>query len=288
MILTRLRVGPAGAPAVSSTRFIEWIDLCQTRGFTALELEFVSITATEYPDSEAMENLAKYAEKHEVKLSIHGSFYINLAAIEESKIKISKEYLIEGIRVAEAASANLIFHPGYFQTLSHREALQKSINFLNNLEMEIPSILYLETPGKLNAIGDLSEMLEIAASTGVRIAIDFAHYYGRTQGNLRDKADIIKILTRIENEIDQQYFHMHISGIEYTKKGEKRHRPFQNSDFPVELVIEALQEVDYSGTLICESPNRWNGDTEILLRLIRGEHIQISRKPQKTLRDYFK
>ena len=283
-----MRIGPATYPTLKIARFIEWIELCQTSQFSALELEFVRITSSEYPTSETMKQLAEHAEKKDIKLSIHGSFYINLAAIEENKIELSKEHIKQGIRVAQASSANLIFHPGYFQKLTHGNAIQKSIKLLNSLDLSDPSLIFLETPGKLNSIGSLSEMLEIAAQTGVQIGIDFGHYYARTVGKgIKEKKDILKILSTVENAINQKYFHMHISGIEYTNKGERRHLSFADSDFPLEIVIQALQEVDFSGTLICESPKRWEGDTELLLQLIRGEKIIIPRKKRITLYDYF-
>ena len=235
-----------------------------------------------------MKQLGGFAIKRGVSLSVHGSFYINLAAIEENKIGLAKEHIKQGVRVAAAASGNLIFHAGYFQKLSHKIAIKKSINLLNSVELSDPSIIFLETPGKLNAIGDLSEMLEITAQTDVRIGIDFSHYYARSQGNLRTKSDVVKLFTTIENAISQKYFHMHISGIEYTKKGEKQHRSFENSEFPVEMIIQALQDVGFSGTLICESPKRWEGDTELLLQLIRGEKKQLARKKRVTLYDFFK
>ncbi|MHA1321759.1 MAG: TIM barrel protein [Candidatus Helarchaeota archaeon] len=283
---TQLRVGPASDPTNKFEQIIEWIEYCQSKSFTALELEFLRITASEYPDSEKMRKLAKYAEEAGVKLSIHGSFYINLAATNKKKKAITIEYLKQGIRVAKAASLNFIFHPGYFQKLAHREAIRKSISLLNSLNIPDPSFIFLEMPGKKNAIGDLSEMLEIAEHTGVQIGIDFAHYYARSLGKLRQVNDFLQLLIQIENTIGQKYFHMHISGIEYTKKGEKQHRAFHNSDFPVEIVIKALRELDYWGTLICESPKRWQGDTELLLQLVRGENVSIFRKNRATLDDF--
>ena len=104
MIRTNLRVGPAGYPTIKIADFMELIDSCQAQGFSALELEFVRITSSEYPSSDTMKQLAGYAKKRGVGLSIHGSFYINLAAIEEKKITLAKEFLKQGIRVAEAAT----------------------------------------------------------------------------------------------------------------------------------------------------------------------------------------
>jgi deoxyribonuclease-4 len=286
---TNLRVGPAAVPTTKITYFYEMIDQCQTRRFTALELEFVRITSIEYPTAAIMKELAIYANERNVNLSIHGSLYINLAAIEASKVEATKEHVRQGIRAAKEASANLIFHAGYFQDLSHKDAIEKAIALLNSLNIPDLSMVFLETPGKLNAIGDISELLEIAAQTGVRIGIDWGHYYARKLGkDIRDAKDVLKVLSIIEETISQTYFHMHISGIEYTKKGEKRHLSFLNSDFPLESVIEGLREVGYSGTLICESPDRWKADTELILQLLKGEKIERSRKKRVTLFDYMK
>ncbi|HUY00364.1 MAG TPA: TIM barrel protein [Candidatus Deferrimicrobium sp.] len=286
---TNLRVGPAAVPTTSIKSFYEMIDQCQTRQFTALELEFVRITSIEYPTPAIMKELAIYANERNVSLSIHGSLYINLAAIEDSKIELTKEHIRQGFRAATDASANLIFHAGYFQNLLHYEAIKKAVTLLNSLNLPDTSKVFLETPGKLNSIGDISELLKIAAQTGVQIAIDWGHFFARKVGkDLRTAQDVRRLLSTIEDAINQTYFHMHISGIEYTKKGEKQHLAFSNSDFPLEVVIEGLKEVGYSGTLICESPNRWKEDTELLMQLLRGEKVEFSRKKRITLFDYLK
>lgn len=282
-------MGPAAYPTTKVAKFFEMVDLCQSKQFSALELEFIGITATEYTSSKTMEDFAHYAQNKKISLSIHGSMYINLAAIEENKVTLTKDHIQQGIRVAQAASANLIFHPGYFQKLPHNTAIEKAISLLVSLELTHPSIIFLETPGKLNSIGSLSELLEIAAQTGVQIGIDWSHYYARNLGKkFREIGEILDIFSLLENTINQKYFHMHISGIEFSSKGEKRHLPFSNSDFPLELLIQSFQEIDYPGTLICESPHRWEGDTELIQQLILGTITEIPRKKSVTLFDYFK
>jgi deoxyribonuclease-4 len=285
---TKFRVGPAGYPTIQINKIKEMIEICHFNNFTALELEFVRITASEYPTTDVMKELAVTAHERNLNLSIHGSLYINLATLEDYKVTLAKEHITEGLRVAKAASANLIFHAGYFQDLSHEVAIRKSIDLLNSLQIPDPSRIYLETPGKLNSIGDTSELLEIASQTGVRIGIDWGHYFARSQGGIKEINDVLKVLNAIEDAINQKYFHMHISGIEYTKKGEKRHLPFAESEVPIEMIIQALQESGIKGTVICESPKRWEGDTELVLKLLQGEKVVIARKKKPTLLDFFK
>ena len=49
--------------------------------------------------------------------------------------------------------------------------------------------------------------------------------------------------------------HMHISGIEYDKNGEKKHITLKESDFNYTEILRALKEFKTKGLLICESPN---------------------------------
>lgn len=149
MIKTQLKVGPAAYPTTQVAKFFDMIDLCHSKQYSALELEFIGITANEYISSRTMEDFAHYAHNKGINLSIHGSMYINLAAIEENKVNLAKDHIQQGVRAAQAASANLIFHPGYFQKLPHETAIEKAIYLLKSLELTDPSIIFLETPGKL-------------------------------------------------------------------------------------------------------------------------------------------
>ena len=49
-------------------------------------------------------------------------------------------------------------------------------------------------------------------------------------------------------------FHVHLSGIEYTAKGEKNHLPFEESDFNITECLRAFVKYDVKGCIICESP----------------------------------
>ncbi len=48
--------------------------------------------------------------------------------------------------------------------------------------------------------------------------------------------------------------HCHISGIEYTEKGEQNHLIISESDFNLEALFQALLEVKAGGRMLCESP----------------------------------
>jgi deoxyribonuclease-4 len=47
---------------------------------------------------------------------------------------------------------------------------------------------------------------------------------------------------------------MHISGIEYTAMGERKHIELEKSDMNYKGLLRVLFDNDVSGVLICESP----------------------------------
>ena len=52
-----------------------------------------------------------------------------------------------------------------------------------------------------------------------------------------------------------QDLHMHLSGIDYGDKGEKKHLILPESDMNYQTVLQALIDFNVGGWLICESPN---------------------------------
>jgi deoxyribonuclease-4 len=58
--------------------------------------------------------------------------------------------------------------------------------------------------------------------------------------------------------------HIHLSGIEYSRKGERNHLNLLDSDLKFSELLEAWKEFDIKGLVISESPNL-EGDA-ILLR----------------------
>jgi len=51
-----------------------------------------------------------------------------------------------------------------------------------------------------------------------------------------------------------QKMHIHLSGIEYSSKGEKNHLPLKESDFNLVDLIDVLIKRKCSGRIMCESP----------------------------------
>jgi deoxyribonuclease-4 len=87
--------------------------------------------------------------------------------------------------------------------------------------------------------------------------IDFAHMHARKNG-YNGYDNFARTLETLANELGDQALkniHGHVAGIEYTKKGEKRHLNFKDADLKYKELIKALHDFEVNGMLICESPN---------------------------------
>ena len=144
------------------------------------------------------------------------------------------------------------------QTQKILEALEKQ-----NIKMWIRP----ETTGKETQWGDYEEIIKLSKEfEQVLPCIDFSHIHARTAGEYNTYDEFCKVLDRIGTELGDfalNNFHAHLAGIEYTKKGEKKHLILEESDMNYKDLLKALKEFGVKGALVCESPNI-ETDTKIL------------------------
>lgn len=82
--------------------------------------------------------LKEESEKHDILISMHGPYYINLCSKEEEKIKKSLNHLIATARAGEWMGAyRLVFHPGFYSNRKPGKAMEISKNTINQLFEEL-------------------------------------------------------------------------------------------------------------------------------------------------------
>ena len=64
--------------------------------------------------------------------------------------------------------------------------------------------------------------------------------------------------------LPSQLLHLHVSGIEYGPKGERKHLILEESEYNYRELLQALKDYDCKGFVICESPNQ--EDDALLLK----------------------
>ncbi len=265
----RPRFGPAGIPYWFKELKILTSELprfLKEERLDALEYEAVRWGQKPQIKKEEAEKLGINAEKHDIWLTMHGSYYINLLS-NKKILEASKKRLIACATAAQWMKAHTItFHPGYYsQKQSHKEDLQNCIKALREVKetmqaMNIKVTLGPETSGKLAQLGTLEETLTICENVEqTQPVIDWAHLHARQRGNLRTTNDFQQVIEKIEKHLGTKVaknLHSHFSLVEYTFRGERRHHPMDIPGYgpKFELLAEVIAKCDLRPVIICESP----------------------------------
>lgn len=255
--MDKLLFGISGLPLGEGDKFTyaTGIEYLASIGLDAMEFPFVrSVNVT----NKNREAILKAKDKNNFYLSAHGSYYINLNAVEEEKIEKSKERIIKGGEaLASVGGRSLVFHPGFYLKSSKEETLEKIKRELKTLPEDL--ITYrLETTGKGTQFGDVKELVNIAKEIpSCELCIDFSHVHARGAGILKEYKDFANILEYVGENLGKKALkdlHVHLSGIHYSEKGERNHLPLKESDFNIEACLKAFVDYDVKGCIICESP----------------------------------
>lgn len=200
-----------------------------------------------------------------ILLSVHAPYFINLNATEEEWPN-SRKRLMDAAHYGNMAGAtDIIFHPGSYFGQPVEEVLERSIIRLRDCVDELraagnPVTLRPETMGKVAMLGSLEDTLKMSqAIPGVLPCLDFAHLHARTgNGTMNTFEEWVEVLDMYESYLGMKALknlHIHLSGIEYSEKGERNHLPIAKSDFDLKALFKALIQKDCSGRILCESPD---------------------------------
>lgn len=262
--MQKLLFGTAGIPSSSREHSsASGVGRVRELGLDAMELEFVY--GVKMSEAAAAE-VRKAQESTGVFLTVHAPFYINLNSSDKIKLARSERHIFDSCRISRLCNADSIaFHPGFYQGSSKEQAfnaIEKSVrHVLESLESKgIKSTLAPETTGKPSQFGSLEELLELHSRIPeVKITVDFSHLHARCNGCLKTQNDFEQVLEKIEKSDSSllKGLHIHLSGINYTAKGERNHLFFKDraNDFSHILCLKALKAFGVSGIVICESPN---------------------------------
>ncbi len=258
-----LAIGSAGVP-LSTKKHSSLAGIARIRelGLDAMELEFVR--GVRMSPTLARE-IRKAAQEHKVKLTVHAPYYINLNSIDAQKLKDSKKRILQSARIGKIAGATSVtFHPAYFG----KKSLEETYEFVKKQLLEIVNVLKkegndiqiaLETVGKLSQFAGFENTVKLSAEIRqVWPCIDWAHVYARSNGKYNSKKEFEQMLNVVKKECGKsalKHLHMHISGINFTAKGERNHVNLKNTNFKYKELMQVLKAKKVSGILISESPN---------------------------------
>ena len=268
----KLCFGPAGIPRSTKGKGTpSGVLRVAELGLDAMEIEFVRGVRL---SKGTAEETRRAAEENDVLLTVHAPYYINLLSKDRTKVEASMGRILDSARVGSMAGAwSVIFHPGYYGKLGEGEAIRRVKEGLKSISSTLRDEgvevwIRPETMGGLAEFGDLDEVLEaIEGLDMVLPGLDFAHLYARSLGEFNGLDEFRGALERIEERLGKEALlnmHIHVSGMEYGPRGEKRHLPLEESEFKWRDVMKALKEFNVRGAVINESPTL--EDDAILLK----------------------
>ena len=199
-----------------------------------------------------------------VSISVHAPYFINLNADDEEWLK-SRQRLMDAAHYGHLAGAtDIIFHPGSYFERPPAQVLPLAIQRLQGCLDELraagnPVTLRPEMMGKSAMLGSLEDTLEMSRSIpGVKPCMDFAHLHARqgdgSMNTYEEWAGVLEAYAKVLGDEALKELHCHISGIEYSAKGEREHLPLDEADLNVEAIFRALKDFKCGGRILCESP----------------------------------
>lgn len=280
MSASNLLFGTAGIPRkIPSSSTLAGIQHIDRLGLDCLEIEFVKGVKM---GSDLAIEIKKEATSLKVSLSVHAPYYVNLNSAEEGQRLASQERLLRSARMAEMCGArSVVFHPGYYGRGTPEEAFETIkrgiMDVVSILRAERSNvILRPETMGKKSQFGSLEEIILICREIeGILPCIDFSHIHAR-EGKANNYVGFQRIFKKIEKKLGNEALknmHIHISGAEYSEKGEMKHINLKDSDFRYDEWIQTLKDLEIEGMVICESPNL-EKDAMMLKNLFMGENLK--------------
>lgn len=214
---------------------------------------------------DSAEILGQEAEKWGIQLSIHSPYFSNLATPDPEKQEKSIGYVMQAVHAAAVMKAGrVVVHMGSAGKLTRAEGIALSKELVRKMLKKMDEngydvTLCIETMGKVNQLGTVSETLDVCSVDERLLPVfDFGHINSREQGTLKTSADYAAVLDEAENELGAERakkMHIHFSKIEYTHMGEKRHLTFADTEYGPEFepLAEVLYQRNYTPVIICES-----------------------------------
>lgn len=264
----KTRFGPAGVPPLFRLMGAKTSDvprLLYEEGLDAFEYQAVRWGPKPQIKQDEAEKLGVTAKESDVKLSLHGSYYVNLSG-KKDVVEASKQRLIASATAAEWMGAYvMVFHTGFYGRFEKDFAFKTCLDALKEVSSEMQSLglrvkLGPESMGRKFQVGSLEEILTFNEEVeGTQLVLDWGHLHARSLGSLKTVEDFRAVAERVEQRLGIEALrnmHCHFSKIEFTLQGEKRHHTLDEKRYGPDfrMLAEVIADFQMHPTIICESP----------------------------------
>lgn len=214
---------------------------------------------------ETARKIAAQAALHDIAMSLHAPYYINLSNRDEERVQKNIGYVLASCQAATWLGADrIVVHTGGVGKQSRTKAFENTKENVRDILNAVKQAGYttticLETMGKQSVIGSAEEIFELVALDDRLLpCIDFGHLNARTCGKCSTEEEFAQVLDLMENTIGTErarIFHSHFSHIEYGPKGEVRHLTFADEQYGPDFspLAKLIAQRGWTPRFICES-----------------------------------
>jgi deoxyribonuclease-4 len=183
----------------------------------------------------------------------------------DDKMQKSDARLLAAARAGYLCGAHdIVFHPASYHTQPPEDVYPRVrdqlLQIVETLQSEGVTVnLRPETMGKSAMFGTLAETVRLSADIPhVLPCIDWAHLYARDgKGSFNTPDHFRAALDLVGEQLGEhglKQVHFHISGIDYTPKGERAHIPMYQSVQRFPELFDLFVEYELAGTVGVEAP----------------------------------
>ncbi|MGI6182067.1 MAG: TIM barrel protein [Agathobaculum sp.] len=234
--------------------------------------------------AETARKIGAAAAAHDVQMSVHAPYFINLSSEEHERMKKNIGYVLDTAQAAAHLGAvRMVVHCGGQGKLTRERAMRNTHENVRNILRALDQAhltgctVCLETMGKKSVLGSAEEVCElVAADDRLLPCIDFGHLNCRTNGGMSTREDVARLFDWMENTIGvarTRMLHAHFSHIEYNAKGEVRHLTFADTVYGPDFLPVAQESAarGYTPVFICESAGTQAEDAVVMKNLFSKE-----------------
>jgi len=265
------RFGPAGMPSgfkLLKEPVTEMPKYLRAEGLDSFEYEMVRWGPKPQIKQQKAEELGKKAAEHDVWLTAHGSYFINLTSTNNETLEASKRRLLACVQAANWMQAHIVvFHPGSYADRPQKQVFETCAKAMEQVVQEMRSMnitkvhLAPEMMGKPSQFGSVEEVLALCERVDLTEPnVDWAHLHARERGRFMTIDDVGKVMDQIEQTLGTdalRNLHCHYSHIEFTDKGERRHHNVDRTEYGPDFrfLARLIAERGLKPVIACETPN---------------------------------
>jgi deoxyribonuclease-4 len=289
------RFGPAGMPAgfkLLKQPVTGVPKYLRDEGLDSFEYQMVRWGPKPQIRQEMAEQLGKNAVEHDVWLTAHGSYFINLTSANKETLEASKKRLLACVTGANWMGAHIVvFHPGAYAKRPPKQVFETCAKAMEEVVQAMLSLgitkvhLAPEMMGKQAQFGTVEEVCDLCERVDLTEPnVDWAHLHARGRGQFKSVDDVRKVMDTIEKRLGTnalKNLHCHYSHIEFTDKGERRHHNLDRTEYgpDFKFLAELIAERQLNPVIACETPNL-DADAVKLRDMVQAE-IKARAKRRK-------